>query len=89
MKITIHKNEIAKYVVIHGTYKLGKEKMVRWVDVPEYLQVEPANVEYPQFQVLDPLVDKTRCICGHTRDSHTVQHDCNLCICAKFRKTSI
>lgn len=40
-KIQIHKNTLKAYLVKPGTYKLGEEEMVRWVDIPEYIVVEP------------------------------------------------
>jgi len=42
-KIQIHKNSLKDYFVKKGTYKLGEEEMVRWVDVPEYLIIESKN----------------------------------------------
>ena len=39
-KIQIHKNDLRDYFVKRGNYKLGKEKMVRWVDVPEYIVID-------------------------------------------------
>ena len=43
--ITIHKNEIARYFLkdFDRVTKIGKEKFNRWIDIPEYLQVEPIN----------------------------------------------
>ena len=87
MKIQIHKNELARYFLkdIDQAVKIGKEKMRRWIDIPEYLQVEPENTSYPKLEIQDPLIDKMICVCGHTRDSHNLHtEDCSLCICAQF-----
>lgn len=42
MVIQIHKNELARYLIkdYPRAYKLEKERLIRWVDVPEYLIVE-------------------------------------------------
>ena len=39
VRVVLHKNELSGYLVIPGTYKLGEEKLRRWVDVPEYIEV--------------------------------------------------
>lgn len=54
-RVTIHKNELKNYFVLPGTYKLGKEKMNRWVDIPEYIQVQTTET----IESLDDVSDRT------------------------------
>ena len=39
--IIIHKNELKRYFLVNWTEKckIGKEKMRRWIDVPEYIEI--------------------------------------------------
>ena len=48
-RVTIHKNEVRKYFIENNNepHKIGEEKMRRWIDVPEYLEVEPARTNEP------------------------------------------
>lgn len=42
-KVKIHKNELAKYFIKdykYGAIKIGKEKLNRWIDIPEYIELE-------------------------------------------------
>lgn len=39
VRVVLHKNELSGYFIEPGTYKIGEEKMRRWVDVPEYIEV--------------------------------------------------
>lgn len=52
-KIQIHKNSLKNYLIKPGTYKSGKEEMVRWVDIPEYLIIESGNVDAKQIEKLE------------------------------------
>ncbi len=52
-KIQIHKKSLKDYFVKKGTYKLGEEEMVRWVDVPEYLIIESKNADTREIEKLE------------------------------------
>lgn len=73
-KIQIHKNSLKDYFVKKGTYKLGKEEMVRWVDIPEYLIIVIESNNVVDAKEIEKLEDTERGV--RLGDWSSTQHYC-------------